>query len=100
MEILNNCLPYILIISALSGILTEALKNLLDNLGFNYSSNILAGISSVIVTVAFCILYVVYMEIDITGQLVCNGLVLLFFSWVGSMVGFDKVVQTIKQIEG
>lgn len=86
------------LISVLTSLTVEALKKLL---GENIKSyNLLAAIVSVILTIAISIGYLVYTGTMLTAQIVVVIVALMFLSFLASTVGYDKVVQMLKQIIG
>lgn len=87
-------------ISLLTSLTVEALKKILDEFKVGYKPNILAVIVSVILTVGAVVLYTVYYSVPIDGQLIVIAICLVFLSFLCATVGYDKVIQTIKQITG
>ena len=89
----------ILTIGALiSSLLTEAIKKAYENAKKEYSSNIIALLNAIIVGGGGTA--VVYMLIGIpwtVNNSICLALVTICV-WVGSMIGYDKVLQLIKQL--
>lgn len=82
--------------SMVSSLLTEALKK-----AFTYmSTNIIALVDAVVVGCLGTLSAYVLMGVEWSlSNIVC--LVLMAFCiWIGSMVGYDKVLQTISQIKG
>lgn len=88
------------LISVLTSLTVEALKKIFDEKHINYSSNLLAVIVSTILTIALCVGYVLYFGIPFTIQTVIIMIALVFLSFLSSTVGYDKVVQLLKQIKG
>lgn len=84
------------IISGLTSLTVEAIKKILDDR--KYSSNLLAAIVAVILTVAVSAGYLVYFSIPLTSQIVVIIIALVFLAFLASTVGYDKVVQLFKQI--
>ena len=84
--------------SILTGLLTEAVKKLLKETKVKYSKNILAAIISVIVGVGVGVGYIVYTGILWTPQVISLLVLLIILSFICSMVGYDKVIQSIEQI--
>ena len=80
--------------SVASSLLTQAMKK-----SFNLSSNFLALAAAFMVgLMGTCAAYIL-MNVDFTAQnVVCIGLMTVCI-WVGSMVGYDKVLQMITQIK-
>ena len=90
----------LVVVSALTALTVECIKKILDEQGKTYKPNLLAGIVAVILSVATIILWVVYTGAIVDGQLISSGIALTFLSFLCSMVGYDKVIQTINQIVG
>ena len=84
------------IISGLTSLTVEAIKKILGDR--KYSSNLLAAIVAVILTVAVSAGYLVYFSIPLTPQIVVIIIALVFLTFLASTVGYDKVVQLFKQI--
>lgn len=89
----------LVVYSTVVSLLTESTKKFFANAKINYSSNIVVLVLSVIVGVVGTAM--VYMSFGIpytASNTVC--LVLMPIAvWVGSMVGYDKVIQMIEQIK-
>lgn len=86
------------IFSAVSVLLTEAIKKSFDNSGKKYSANVLALINALVVgcggtAVVYLLLGIPFVLTNIVCLLLMSGAV-----WIGSMVGYDKVKQLIIQI--
>ena len=80
-------------------LLTEAVKKFLDNAKKDYSSNVVVLIVSLIVGAGGTALIYVFLGIAFTTpNILCIGLMALAV-WVGAMVGYDRVLQTIEQIK-
>ena len=68
----------LLIVSVITNLTVEGIKKLLDGTKVKYSSNVLAAILSVLIA---CIV------------------VLMYLGFLISTVGYDKVIQMLKQIQ-
>ena len=82
------------ILSIASGLVTQALKQAIKSI----STNVIALVDAIVVggggsTVAFALLGIPFTPVNI----ICI-ILLAFCVWIGSMVGFDKVKQTVEQI--
>lgn len=89
----------LMIVSTLTGLVTEAIKKMLAEYNKNCYSNTLAAIVATGLSVAVGVGYVLMMNIGFTtGNIVCI-IALTFMSWLCSMVGYDKVVGVIKQFK-
>jgi hypothetical protein len=83
-----------------SGLLTEAIKKAFQNAdNKNYSANIIALIDAFMVGgFGTAVIYYLYgLTFTVTNILVL--IVMVVAIWMGSMVGFDKIMQSIKQIQ-
>ena len=89
----------VLITSTLTSLATEAVKKLLAEHSKNYYANTLAGIVSVILSVAIGIGYTMLSSISFTSQTIVYLIALVFISWLCAMVGYDKVIQAISQFK-
>lgn len=89
----------LMIVSVLTGLFTEAVKKLLDELNKPYKSNMLAGIVAAVLSAAIGTGYVIMIEIQINAKLAVILIALMLLSWLSAMVGYDKVVQAISQFK-
>ena len=89
----------VLITSTLTGLATEAIKKLFTEHSKNYYANTLAGIVSVILSIAIGIGYMMLSGISFNSQAIVYLVALIFISWLCAMVGYDKVVQAISQFK-
>ena len=88
----------IAICSAVSSLLTEGIKAWCKNAGKDYSANLIALINAIVVGCGGTAVAYILMGIAFTlSNIVC--LILMSAAvWLGSMVGYDKVVQLITQV--
>ena len=87
----------ITICSAFTALVTEAVKKMI---GEKSNPNVIAAICSTIVAVITAIVYAVFTGITVDTTYIVAGILLVIFSWIGAMVGYDKLIQTIRQITG
>lgn len=79
----------------ISSLLTQAMKQAFKNI----SSNILALIDAIIIGIIGMVLFYFLMGIPFTLQnIICIPLMALCI-WIGSMIGYDKCLQTLEQIK-
>lgn len=84
--------------SVLCGLITEAIKAAYKNAGKDYSANIIALIDALAVGGLGTATAYMLMSIPWTvNNIICLCLMCVMI-WLGAMVGFDKVLQTIGQI--
>ena len=84
--------------SMLCGLITEAVKTAYKNAGKEYSANVIALIDALVVgglgtATAYMLLGIEWS----VNNIICLVLMCVLI-WLGAMVGFDKVLQTIGQI--
>ena len=89
----------VLITSTMTGLATEAIKKILSEYNKSYYANTLAGIVSVILSVAIGVGYMTLSNVSFTSQSIIYLVALVFISWLCAMVGYDKVVQAISQFK-
>lgn len=89
----------LVIMSAVVGLATEAVKMILDERNIKYYANTLAGIVSLVMSSAAGIAYVVLTGTAFTGPAIVGIITFVFMSWLCAMVGYDKVIQTIAQFK-
>ena len=83
------------ILATLTTLTVEGLKKILDSVKKTYNSTILAVIVSVVLSVATSVCYMVYNSIGFSAQAVIEIIALTFLSFLGSTVGYDKVIKEI-----
>ena len=82
-------------VAALTVLTVEAVKKLLDSSKKTYNSTILAAVVSVVLSIGCSICYIIYHSIAINAQVCVEVVFLVFLSFLGSTVGYDKVVKEI-----
>ena len=96
----------LLLVSILTGLVTEAIKRILEEQGKQYYSNTLAGIVAGFILALVAVVIAVLVDI---GYTVLNNMAfdvawvvyliaLIGLSWLCAMVGYDKVIQALAQI--
>ena len=83
--------------SVISGLITEAIKKMLSDKA-NFSYNVIALIVALVVGTVGCGLYYQLNTIPFTANNIIYMILMGFASGLTSMVGFDKLKQTIEQI--
>ena len=89
----------LLIVSVVTNLTVEGIKKLLDGTTIKYSSNVLAAVSSVIIACAVCVIYIIMNDIVFSLKVGVEIAILMYLGFLTSTVGYDKVVQMIKQIQ-
>lgn len=91
-------LTLLLVISTLTSLVVEALKKFIGE-DKKYSSNLIAGLVAIVLSVAVGICYCIFFEITFSSQIIIYIIALVLFSWLCSMLGYDKVIQSITQLK-
>lgn len=86
----------LMIVSVLTTLTTQAIKSLMGDR--KYSSNVIAAIVSVVLSLFVSIGYMIFTETTFSAQIVVAIIALMYLSFLAATVGYDKVVQAIKQI--
>lgn len=89
----------LLAVSLLTNLTVEGIKKLLDGTNAKYSSNVLAAILSTILSGAVCGIYLVMNDIGFSVKIGVEIAVLMYLGFLVSTVGYDKVIQTLKQLQ-
>jgi hypothetical protein len=89
----------LLIVSAFTGLVTEAVKMILAELKTKIYANTLAGIVAAVLSVALGAGYVIITGLAFTLQTVVCIIALAFLSWLCAMVGYDKIIQVIANLK-
>lgn len=82
------------ICSVATGLITEAIKKLV----YDKTPNIIALITALITGTGGTAIYYVFSDIPFTATNIITMILMGLAVAVGAMVGYDKVVQAIKQI--
>lgn len=89
----------VLVTSVFTGLVTEAIKNILSEHNITYRANTLAGIVALVLSSAIGFGYAILSDISFTSDMVVCWVALIFVSWLCAMVGYDKVIQAISQFK-
>lgn len=79
-------------------LLTEAIKKAYENAGKEYSANVVALVDAAVIGGLGTAATYMLMNIPWTINNIICLLIMIVTVWVGSMVGYDKVIQLVKQI--
>ena len=86
----------LMIVSTLTGLVTEAIKKIMAERNVEHRPNTIAGIVAAVLSAIIGIGYVVFAGITFDARIVAYIVALIFFSWLCAMVGYDKVVDMFK----
>lgn len=89
------------IVSILTTVTTEAIKNILNSLKIRYISNVIAVTVSIVLSVVIGIIKpVIFFQTEITASMIFDGVVLAFFAVLCATLSFDKVKQVLDKLKG
>ena len=89
----------LLAVSLFTNLTVEGIKKLLDGGNVKYSSNVLAAIISVVIAVVISVTYLIMNDLAFSVKIGVEIVVLMYLAFLISTVGYDKVIQMIKQIQ-
>ncbi len=90
----------LIILCAISTLLTEAIKRWLENMKKNPSANLIAIIDAVVVGGGGLTAAYIWLGIAFTLPNILAIVVMIFAVGIGSMIGYDKVIQLVSQLKG
>ncbi len=93
-------LMMLLVVATLTGLVTEAIKMLLDEWKIGYHANTLAGAVAIVLSIGVVAVYVIMIDALFDTKMASFLIALMFLSWLSAMVGYDKVIQAIGQFAG
>lgn len=88
----------LLVVSVFTSLFTEAIKKWLQERQKVYKANALAGYVAVALSIVAGIGYTILAEANFNAKMAVYLIALMLLSWLGAMVGYDKVIQTITQL--
>jgi len=81
-----------------TALLTEAIKKMYANMKKDYSANIIALVNAIVVGCGGTAVVYMLMNIPWTVNNIICMILMAVAVWIASMLGFDKVLQTVNQI--
>lgn len=90
----------LVLVAVITSLVVEAIKSVLDDFGAKCKPNVLAMIVSFFVSIVVIEGYLLYTGTPITPQIIVVGVALIILSFLCATLGYDKVIQTLKQIKG
>ena len=85
------------VLSLITGLVMEAIKKVIGE-KFEYAKNLIVGIISIVLGCGGCVIAYIFLGIPFTAVTIICIFLMGLAVWLVSMVGYDKVVQTIAQI--
>lgn len=88
------------ILAVVTSLLTEGIKKFLDSLKVTYAANIVVLCVSVVVAGIGTSVFYMWNNIEWTTLNIICIFLMICANWLGSMLGYDKVMQALTQIKG
>ncbi len=89
----------LLVVSILTNLTVEGIKRIADKRAANYSANMLAAVTSVALSAALSVGYLVWTETAFNAKIAVELIALMYISFLVATNGYDKVIQAIRQIK-
>ncbi len=86
--------------AAITGLLTESIKKFNENQNRETNPNITALICAFVIGGIGSLIEYSLLDISLTFNNILCVVLMIFCIWIGSMIGFDKIKQTIEQLKG
>lgn len=81
----------LMIVSTLTGFVTEAIKKIVSERKGEYRPNTIAGIVAAVLSACVGSGYMILTKTPFSGQILVYIVALVFMGWLGAMVGYDKI---------
>lgn len=88
----------LLIVTVMTNLTVEGIKKILNESGKRYSANGLAVTVAIVASLVMSIVYIIMMDITVDIKVIIEILGLAYMSFLVATLGYDKVIQMIKQI--
>lgn len=95
----ENFLILLTIFSIITSRFTDGVKKFLDSLKVTYASNIVVLCVAVVVSGLGTTVFYMWNDIAWTSLNIICIFLMMCANWLGSMIGYDKVIQTITQMK-
>lgn len=89
----------LVVFAVMVSLITEAVKKFLGNVGVKYSANVVVLAVAFVVGIAGTSIAYIILGIAFTPLNIVYTILMVVAIWVGSMVGYDKVIQMIGQLK-
>lgn len=85
--------------AAVTGLLTEAIKKFYANAGKNYSANVVAFVNAIVIGCGGTAVTYMLLNMPWTVNNIICMIIMGVCVWIGSMIGYDKIIQIVKQLQ-
>lgn len=90
----------LLVVSILTNLTVQGIKNIKDKKAENYSSNVMAAVISVVLSAVLSVGYLIWTETAFNAKIAVELVALMYLSFLVATNGYDKFIQAIKQLKG
>ena len=84
--------------AAITSLLTEAIKQAYKNAGKDYSPNMIALANAIVIGLGGTAVCYMLLAIPWTVNNIICMVLMAVCVWIGSMIGYDKIIQLISQL--
>lgn len=92
-------LEMLVILATATSLITEAIKSSLKKLGKTYKSEVIVLITSFVVSIMGSSIYFIFTDTNFDLKNILSILCLYVCVFVGSEIGYDKIIELIKKIK-
>jgi heme A synthase len=85
--------------SVATGLVTEAVKKFLTSINVKYVSNVVVLVVSIFIGGGVVTVFYVLNEAIASNNQFIFTILMIVLNWLGSMIGYDKIIQTITQFK-
>lgn len=89
----------LMLVSAFTGLTTEAVKKIWTSFDKKFGSSVVAGIVSIVLSIGVSVAYMVLNSITFSPEAIVYTAAMAFLSWLCSTLGYDKVIKVIAQFK-
>ena len=86
------------VISLITNLTVEAIKHVAIRHGHKISSNAMAAVTSVAISLLVSVAYIITNHVEFTATIGITMITLAYLSFIVANRGYDKVIQMVKQI--
>jgi len=88
------------VVSVFTSLFTEGIKKVFIKLEKKWNGTVLAGIVALVLGSFMCYAYTMFAGAVVNELLIITYIAFVALSWLCATVGYDKVVQAVKQVIG
>lgn len=89
----------LLAVSIFTNLTVEGIKKIADKKAADYSANVLAAVTAVVISILVSAGYLVWTETAFNAKIAVELIALMYLSFLAATNGYDKIIQAIRQIQ-